>query len=155
MLGGGSVVLVTEPEGMDELRERLRRAEDDARAARYLAGGADRDTAELRAEVREFRAETRAEFSDVRGEMRTFRDQNNRVLSALREDLTDLREQMNQGFARVDEQFALVAQEFAQVDRNFLAVRGVLDATAAGQQQIVARIDAVLRRQDDDRPIPS
>ena len=64
----------------NELRARQRRAEDDARAARFLAGGADRDTAELRAEVREFRAE-----------MRGFRDQNNRVLSSMREDLTDLR----------------------------------------------------------------
>ena len=64
----------------NELRARQRRAEDDARAARFLAGGADRDTAELRAEVRE-----------VRAEMRGVRDQNNRVLSAMREDLTDLR----------------------------------------------------------------
>ncbi|HEX5811458.1 MAG TPA: hypothetical protein VFY38_05130, partial [Pseudonocardia sp.] len=98
---------MTEPEGMDELRARLRRAEDDARAARFLAGGADRDTAELRVEVREFRAETRAEFADVRAEMRGFRDQNNRLLSAMREDLTDLRGHVDRGFA--------------QADRNFLA----------------------------------
>jgi hypothetical protein len=90
MLGAGSVVLVTEPEGMDELRERLRRAEDDARAARYLAGGADRDTAELRAEVR------------------GFRDQNNRVLTAMREDLTDLRKHVDRGFAQADRNFLAV-----------------------------------------------
>ena len=73
---------------MDELRARLRRVEDDARAARYLAGGADRDTAELRAELKELRAE-----------VRTFRDQNNRVLSAMREDMTDGFTEMRRGFA--------------------------------------------------------
>jgi hypothetical protein len=132
---------------MDELRDRLRRAEDDARAARYLAGGADRDTVELRAEVREFRAE-----------MRGFRDQNNRVLSAMREDLTDLRGDLTglrgdlTGLRNhVDDGFARIAEEFAQVDRNFTAIRGVLDATAAGQQQIVELLDVAMR-QRDDRP---
>jgi hypothetical protein len=125
---------------MDELRERLRRAKDDARAARYLAGGADRDTAELRAEVREFRAE-----------FRDYRNQNNRVLSAMREDLTDLRGDLTDLRNHVDDGFARIAEEFAQVDRNFIAIRGVLDATAAGQQQIVELL-AVAMRQRDDRP---
>jgi hypothetical protein len=108
---------------MDELRERLRRAEDDARAARYLAGGADRDTAELRTEVREFRAE-----------FRDFGNQNNRVLNAMRADMTD-------GFARI-------AKEFAQVDRNFLAVNAKIDGVAAGLQVITDLL--VSREQDDD-----
>jgi hypothetical protein len=136
--GAGSVVVVAEPGDMDErvtalensvseLRARVSRAENDATAARTLAGGADRDVGELG------------------GEFRAFRDQNNRLLSAMRADIVDLRERVDNGFARI-------AEEFAQVDRNFLAVRGVLDATAAGQQQIVARIDAVLRRHEDDRP---
>jgi hypothetical protein len=109
---------------MDELRARLRRAEDDVRAARYLAGGADRDTGELRSEVREFRAE-----------MRSFRDQNNRVLSAMREDLTDLREHVDRGFA--------------QADRNFLAVNAKIDGVAAGLQTIT---DLLVRREQDDDP---
>jgi hypothetical protein len=115
---------VTEPGNQDEritaleadvagLKSRLGRAEQDAAAARYLAGGADRDVGEIRAEVREFR------------------DQNNRVLNAMREDLTDLRSEMRQGFAGVQQQFAGVQQQFAQVDANFLAVRGQLDGVAA------------------------
>ncbi len=120
---------------MDELRARLRRAEDDARAARFLAGGADRDTAELRVEVREFRAETRAEFADVRAEMRGFRDQNNRLLSAMREDLTDLRSHVDRGFA--------------QADRNFLAVTAKIDGVAAGLQMLT---DLLARREQDDDP---
>lgn len=131
----GNLPVVTEPEGMDELRARLRRAEDDARAARFLAGGADRDTAELRVEVREFRAETRAEFADVRAEMRGFRDQNNRLLSAMREDLTDLRGHVDRGFA--------------QADRNFLAVTAKIDGVAAGLQMLT---DLLARREQDDDP---
>ena len=142
----GNLPVVTEPEGMDELRARLRRAEDDVRAARFLAGGADRDTAELRVEVREFRAETRAEladvrsemrseFADVRAEMRGFRDQNNRLLSAMREDLTDLRGHVDRGFA--------------QADRNFLAVTAKIDGVAAGLQMLT---DLLARREQDDDP---
>ena len=109
---------------MDELRARLRRAEDDARAARYLAGGADRDTGELRSELREFRAE----FGE-------YRNQNNRVLSAMREDLTDLRADLN----GVRE----------HMDRNFLAVHSKIDGVAAGLQLIT---DLLTRREQDDDP---
>jgi len=68
---------------MDELRARLRRAEEDAAAARILAGGADRDVGELGREFREFR------------------DQNNRVLSAMRADIVDLGTEMRTEFADV------------------------------------------------------
>jgi hypothetical protein len=63
-----------------ELDERVRRSEHDAAAARVLAGGADRDVADVRAGIREF------------GE------QNTRVLNAMREDLTDLRSRVDDGF---------------------------------------------------------
>jgi hypothetical protein len=75
---------------MDELRARLRRVEQDAAAARILAGGADRDVGEIRSELREFRA------------------QNNAVLNAMREDLVDLREHVDRGFARADQNFLAV-----------------------------------------------
>jgi hypothetical protein len=111
---------------MDELRARLRRAEEDAAAARILAGGADRDVGEL---GREFRA---------------FRDQNNRVLNAMRGDLTDLRDDLT-GFR------AQVAEEFARVDRNFLALTGKIDGVAAGLQVLTA----LLTRRARDDPPPS
>ncbi|GGL23546.1 hypothetical protein [Nocardia jinanensis] len=56
-----------------ELRERVRRTEQDAAAARVLAGGADRDVSEIRAEIRDFR------------------EQNLRLHNATREDITDIR----------------------------------------------------------------
>jgi hypothetical protein len=59
-------------------------------AARVLAGGADRDVAE------------------IRGEIRDFRDQNTRVLNAMRADLTDLRQRTERGFAEAERGFAEV-----------------------------------------------
>ena len=68
---------------MSELDGRVRRSEQDAAAARVLAGGADRDVTEMTAEIR------------------GFRDQNTRVLNAMREDLTDLRSRVDDGFTEI------------------------------------------------------
>jgi methyl-accepting chemotaxis protein len=130
---------------MDELRARLRRVEQDAAAARILAGGADRDVGELGREFREFR------------------DQNNRMLNAMREDLTDLRDETRRGFAsvsarfeqvdrnfeQVDRNFEQVNRNFEQVDRNFLTVHSKLDGVAAGLQVIT---DLLTRGEGDARP---
>ena len=128
----GNVLDVTEPRDRDEqiaklqadvaaLHSRLSRAEQDAAAARFLAGGADRDGAETRRELREFREEARSEFADVRGEMRGFREQNNRVLNAMRADMTDGFTEMRRGFA----------------------------TAAAGQQRIVELLDVAMRQRND------
>ena len=66
-----------------ELADRVRTSEQDAAAARVLAGGADRDV------------------SEIRGEIREFREQNTRVLGAMREDLTDLRTRVDTGFTEM------------------------------------------------------
>jgi hypothetical protein len=71
-----------------ELAERVQHSEQDAAAARVLAGGADRDVAEIRQEIRDFR------------------EQNTRVLNAMREDLVDFRSVVDEKFARVDQGFA-------------------------------------------------
>jgi hypothetical protein len=118
---------------MDELRARLRRAEEDAAAARILAGGADRDVGEL---GREFRA---------------FRDQNNRVLSAMRGDLTDLRGDLAELRHDLTVFRAQVVEQFARVDRNFLAVTGKIDGVATGLQVLTA----LLTRRERDDPPPS
>ena len=75
------------------LQSQLGRAQQDAAAARVLAGGADRDVGELGSEFR------------------AFRDQNNRVLSAMREDLTALREHVDRGFAQADQNFLTVTSK--------------------------------------------
>ncbi len=121
-----------------ELAERVRHSEQDAAAARVLAGGADRDVAEIRREIREFR------------------EQNTRVLNAMREDLVDLRSAVDQGFARVDEKFSRIDENFARVDESFARVdngfaemRGRLDGAAAGQQQIASMLSTLIEQQGE------
>jgi hypothetical protein len=124
---------MTAPEAqVRELAERVRHSEQDAAAARVLAGGADRDVAEMR------------------GEIRDFREQNTRVLNAMREDLTDLRSRVDDGFARFDQRFARVDEHFAQVDDGFAEMRGKLDGTAAGLQQIVGLLTTLIAQRTDE-----
>lgn len=94
--------------------ERVRHSEQDAAAARVLAGGAERDVSEMRAEIR------------------GFRDVNTRTLNAMREDLTDLRSHVDARFVQVNDALA--------------EVRGKLDGTAAGLQQITGMLSTLIAR---------
>jgi predicted nucleic acid-binding Zn-ribbon protein len=73
-----------------ELKGRLSRSEQDAAAARVLAGGADRDVNEIRGELRDFRQATTASFNAMRED-----------ISDLRADFGDLRDHVDQGFAEI------------------------------------------------------
>jgi chromosome segregation ATPase len=66
-----------------ELADRVRTSEQDAAAARVLAGGADRDVAQIRDEIRDFRQAATSSFN------------------AMREDLTDLRTGVDNGFTEM------------------------------------------------------
>lgn len=119
-----------------DLSGRVQASEQDA-AARVLAGAADRDVGAPSGELRDFRADTAANFHALRTSTTA-------SFNALREDFSDLRNHVDQGFAKVegefaqvDGEFAKINQEFAKVDRGFMEIRGRLDASAAGQQQIV------------------
>lgn len=96
---------------VEELAGRVHRSERDAAAARVLAGGADRDVEQIRGEIRDFKQATTASFN------------------ATREDINDLRTQMNNGFTEMH-------RGFTEMDRGFAEMRGRLDATAAGIEQI-------------------
>ncbi|MBL8924791.1 MAG: hypothetical protein JNM77_00930 [Pseudonocardia sp.] len=167
---------MTEPDGMDELRARLRRAEDDARAARYLAGGADRDVGEIRTELRALRSEMRSEFVDVRAEMRSeFVD----VRAEMRSEFVDVRAEMRSEFVDVraemrsfrdqnnrvlsamradltdlrtdmDEGFRTMHEGFRVIDDRFLEIRGVLDGQAGWNQRLADMLEVLIRRQGDD-----
>ncbi|MFY9336567.1 MAG: hypothetical protein WAP49_15740 [Mycobacterium sp.] len=106
---------------LGEIKRRLQAVEQDAAAARVLAGAADRDVSEIRAEIRDFRGATTASFN------------------ALRQDFVDLR-------THVDRRFTQVDRGFEQVDRGFAEMRGRLDATAAGQQRIAELIESLIDR---------
>jgi chromosome segregation ATPase len=116
-----------------ELNSRVRRSEQDAAAARVLAGGADRDVNEIRGELRDFRQATTAGFN------------------AMREDLVDLNDKVDRGFADVNGRLDNVN---GRLDNVILEMRSKFDMTAAGQQQIVHLLNTVIAQQDgrtDDR----
>lgn len=69
---------------VSQLRDRVQASEQDAAAARVLAGAADRDVSAIQGELRDFRRATAASFN------------------ALREDFMDLRDHVDRGFARID-----------------------------------------------------
>jgi hypothetical protein len=114
---------VTELEGeVRDLSQRVRVTEQDAAAARVLAGGADRDVTEVRTEMRAFRQATTASFN------------------AMREDLTSLREHVDNGFAEIHGRLDVA-------DRGFAEIRGRLDGQAAGQQRIVDMLTVLIDRE--------
>lgn len=80
-----------------EIRARLKSTEQDAAAARVLAGAADRDVGEMRAEIRDFRRATVASFN------------------AMRDDLNDLRAEMHSRFAEVHSKFDVTAAGQQQI----------------------------------------
>jgi hypothetical protein len=97
VVGAGRLTLV-DPESLEarvaaletqvrELADRVRASEQDAAAARVLAGAADRDVTEFRGELRDFRQAAVASFN------------------ALREDMADLRTEMGDRFGQVDTGF--------------------------------------------------
>lgn len=96
-----------------ELVGEAQSAREDAAAARHLAAVNDRDVAEIRGEIRDFRQATTGSFN------------------AMRSDLTDLRTEMRNGFTEV---------------------RGQLDGTAAGLEQITGLLTTLIDQQGGDLP---
>ncbi len=102
-----------------DLSERVRRSEHDAAAARVLAGGAVRDVADIRAEIREFREHNTRLHNATRQDLTGLRQD----VTGLRQDVTDLR---------------------SHVDAGFIEMRSRFDTTAAGLQQIVGMLDTLM-----------
>ncbi|HYS38748.1 MAG TPA: permease [Pseudonocardiaceae bacterium] len=111
---------------LGELAERVQQSQQDAAAARVLAGGADRDVEQIRGEIRDFRQATTSSFN------------------TMRDDLTDLRTEVDHGFAQVD-------RRFVDVDRGFAEMRGRLDGTAAGIDQITGLLHTLIGQRDDQQ----
>jgi hypothetical protein len=109
-----------------ELADRVRASEQDAAAARVLAGAADRDVTEFMGELRDFRRATTGSFNALREE--------------LNERFAHVHEEMNERFAQVEERFS-------RVDDGFMEMRGKLDGAAAGQQRIVELIERLIADQ--------
>ncbi len=112
------------------INRRLTSAEQDAAAARVLAGAADRDVTEMQAEIRDFRRATAASFTAMRQDFVDLRQD----FVDLRQDFVDLRDRVGAGFDKVDQ--------------GFLEMRGKLDGAAAGQQRIVQLIEGLAGKRD-------
>jgi hypothetical protein len=69
------------------------------------------------------------DVDQIRGEIRDFRQATTASFNALREDMTDLRD---------------------RVDTGFTQIRGTLDATATGQQQIVDLLTTLIGDRPED-----
>lgn len=108
-----------------DLDARVELNEDGALRAQVVAGRADRDVGEMKAE------------------MAVFRKQNNQLHNATREDLRDLREEVNRRFDEVNRQHAEMVE---QINHNFALVEVKFEAQAAGQRQIVELIQESIRR---------
>jgi hypothetical protein len=78
-------------EQVRDLKGRVQASEQDAAAARVLAGAADRDVSEFRGEIRDFRRATTASFN------------------ALRQDFVDLRTHVDDGFTEMRGKFDVMA----------------------------------------------
>jgi uncharacterized protein YdiU (UPF0061 family) len=113
-----------------DLTERVRASEQDAAAARVLAGAADRDVSEFRDELRDFRRATVSSFNAMREDMVGVRGD----MGSMRQDIDSLREYMHA--MRED------------MDNGFIQMRGKFDAAAAGQQQIVQLLNGLIADQD-------
>ncbi|MET8797053.1 hypothetical protein ABZV91_11485 [Nocardia sp. NPDC004568] len=125
---------------MGDIKHRLQRTEKDAAAARVLAGGADRDTSELRIELREFREQnmrlhnaTRSDIADIRGDITGIHGN----ITDIRGDITEIRGELGQLNGRVD--------------TLTLEMRSKFDMLTAGQQQIVNLITLALDGKGGDR----
>jgi hypothetical protein len=85
-------------EQVRDLTGRVQSNEQDAAAARVLAGAADRDVSEFRGEMRDFRQATTASFNALRQD---FVD--------LRQDFVDLRTHVDNGFTEMRGKFDVMA----------------------------------------------
>jgi hypothetical protein len=100
-----------------ELDQRVRHSEQDAAAARVLAGGADREVGEMRTEIREFR------------------EVNTRMLNALRQDMID-------NSARTDERLTRIEGGFTEIRGKFDAMAAGLQQITSMLTTLIERDSA-------------
>ncbi len=108
---------------LTDLTEDVRASRQDAAAARVLAGGADRDVQQNRAEIRDFRQATTL------------------TLNALRETQLDHGQQLRA-------QSALPTELNDKVDQGFLEVRAKFDQMAGGMQHITGLLTNIISTED-------
>jgi hypothetical protein len=102
-------------ERVRDLTNRVQASQQDAAAARVLAGAADRDVSEIRGEIRDFRRATTASFT------------------AMRQDFVDLRSHVDNGFTEMRGKLDAAAagqQQIVDLLQTVIADRGDNGPTA-------------------------
>lgn len=103
----------------DDLEPRVEALEDQVRDLTARVRATERDAAAARV----LAGGADRGVGEIRGELRDFRQSTTASFNAIRQDFVDLRD---------------------QVDRGFSEMRGKLDATAAGQRQIVDLLQTMI-----------
>lgn len=103
----------------DDLEPRVEALEDQVRDLTARVRATEHDAAAARV----LAGGADRDVGEIRGELRDFRQATTASFNAMRQDFVDLRD---------------------QVDRGFAEMRGKLDATAAGQQQIVDLLQTMI-----------
>lgn len=75
-------------------------------------------------------------------------------VSEIRSEIRDFRQATTASFNVLNDLRATVDTEFERVDRGFTEIRGKLDASAAGQQQIVNLLNTLIAQDRGDHPDP-
>ena len=138
---------------LNDIHRRLRAAEQDAAAARILAGAADRDVSEIRAEIRDFRQATTTSFNALRADFVGLREDVGDLrgdVGGLRQDVGDLRQDvgdLRENIGGLRENIGGLQGDFSDLGRGFTEVRRKVDATAAGQQRVVTLIESLIDQQ--------
>ena len=103
----------------DDLEPRVEALEDQVRDLTARVRATEHDAAAARV----LAGGADRDVGEIRGELRDFRQATTASFNAMRQDFVDLRD---------------------QVDRGFAEMRGKLDATAAGQRQIVDLLQTII-----------
>lgn len=103
----------------DDLEPRVEALEDQVRDLTARVRATEHDAAAARV----LAGGADRDVGEIRGELRDFRQATTASFNAMRQDFVDLRD---------------------QVDRGFAEMRGKLDATAAGQRQIVDLLQTMI-----------
>ena len=110
----------------DDLEPRVEALEDQVRDLTARVRATEHDAAAARV----LAGGADRDVGEIRGELRDFRQATTASFNAMRQDFVDLRAE----FGELRD----------QVDRGFAEMRGKLDATAAGQRQIVDLLQTMI-----------
>jgi chromosome segregation ATPase len=152
----GTLDSVTDPDDLPERVARLERevpkARADAAAARFLAGCADRDVSELKAELQSHKKVLEALRETQLEQGQEFRARLTNVENEMHESFAEMHEsfaEMHEGFAEVHGGFAEVHGGFAEMREGFAEMRHGFSMMDTRMAEVTTRLTSVEERLDE------